>query len=68
MKDVRCTVGVHDYPRPGKKHPVSADDIHDSRLTLKCPRCGSTKTVKWIAGPRRDVDPPLDGFFHIEAG
>jgi hypothetical protein len=64
MKDLRCMVGRHAYPRPGKDHPVKASDVTGGLLTLVCARCQGTKAIKWRMGPPpRDVDPPIGGSF-----
>ena len=59
MRDPRCIVGLHAYPKPGKDHPVSASDVSAGRLTIVCPRCEQTKSIPWGAGPRREVNPPM---------
>ena len=60
MVDLRWTVGLHDYPKPGKDHPVSAAQVRDGRVTVECARCGKAKTLKWRQGPPpKDVDPPF---------
>jgi hypothetical protein len=60
MKDPRCMLGQHAYPKPDKDHPVHEADIKDGRLTLECPRCHATKTIVWRAGPQKDRDfPPV---------
>ena len=51
MKDPRCVVGLHGYPKPGKDHPVSAAEARALRVTLECPRCHATKTIDWRPGP-----------------
>lgn len=60
MTDLRCLVGLHPYPKPGKEHPVKASEVEAGRLTVRCPRCQKTKTVAWRHGPPpKDVDPPM---------
>jgi hypothetical protein len=59
MKDPRCLVGLHAYPKPGKKHPVNASDVVGGTLTLRCARCDKAKTIKWRQGPPR---PDLEDF------
>jgi hypothetical protein len=55
-------VGLHAYPKPGKDHPVHPADIKDGRLTLECPRCHSTRTIPWRAGPEeKGISPPPRG-------
>ena len=53
-------VGLHAYPKPGKNHPVSASEARTGHLTLQCPRCHATKTIKWEPGPPKpDRDFPM---------
>jgi hypothetical protein len=62
MKDLRCLVGRHAYPTPGKDHPVKASDVRDGMLSLRCQRCSSTKTFRWVQGPKVERDFPGVGF------
>ena len=56
-------VGLHNYPKPDKNHPVSASEAAAGLVTLECPRCLRTRTIKWNPGPPKpDNDPPLEGF------
>jgi hypothetical protein len=60
MKDLRCTVGLHAYPMPGKDHPVFASGVKAGQLTLHCPRCQKTQSIEWRHGPPpREVSPPM---------
>lgn len=60
ITDLRCIVGRHAYPTPGKNHPVSASQVSSGRVTLVCPRCQKAKTIAWKPGPPRpDVNPPM---------
>ena len=52
MNDPRCVVGLHAWPKPGKKHPVSESDVSGGRVRVVCPRCQKTNTIAWRALPR----------------
>ena len=60
MKDPRCLVGLHAYPKPGKDHPVSAAEARTGRVTLEFPRCHHKQTIEWKPGPPKpDRDFPM---------